>query len=337
MTKPRVFVTRTIPEGGLRLVREACDMTLWEDDLPPPHDVLLAKAHDCDGLLSLLTDRIDGALIDSCPKLRVVSNYAVGFDNITVPDATARGVLVGNTPGVLTETTADFAFALLMAAARCIPEGIDYVRAGKWQTWGPLLLLGHDIHHATLGLVGLGRIGAEMAKRAKGFDMRVVYTDVMRREDLEASLGLEYASLDEVLAQSDFISVHTPLTTETRGLLGPAAFGKMKRTAIVINTARGPIINTDALVDALRNQVIAGAALDVTDPEPLPADHPLVQLPNCIVVPHIASASHHTRTRMAEIAAENLLAGLRGEPLPAGLNPEAQGKGRQAQPRTYDI
>jgi glyoxylate reductase len=336
MAKPRVFVTRIIPEGGLNLVRAACDMALWEGDLPPPRDELLARARDCDGLLALLTDRIDGELLDACPHLRVVSNFAVGFDNIDIPAATQRGVLVGNTPGVLTETTADFAFALLMAAARRIPEGIDYVRADSWQTWGPLLLLGHDVHHATLGLVGLGRIGAEMAKRAKGFDMRVMYTDVMRREDLEASLGLEYAPFDAVVGQSDFISVHTPLTPETRGLLNRAAFAKMKPTAIVINTARGPIIDTADLAAALRDGVIAGAALDVTDPEPLRADHPLVQAPNCVIVPHIASASFHTRTQMAEIAAKNLLAGLRGAPLPTGLNPDAQGQGRQAQPRNYE-
>jgi glyoxylate reductase len=283
-----------------------------------------------------LTDRIDGAFLDHCPQVRVVSNFAVGFDNIDVPAATVRGVLVGNTPGVLTETTADCAFALLMAAARRIPEGVAYVRTGKWRTWGPLLLLGGDVHHATLGLIGLGRIGAEVAKRACGFDMRVLYADVVRREDLERQLGLEYVSLAELLPQADFISIHTPLTPETTGLLGRAAFRQMKPTAIVINTARGPIIDTPALVEALQAGLIGGAALDVTDPEPLPSDHPLVQMPQCIVVPHIASASERTRTAMAEIAARNLLAGLNGEPLPCGLNPDALGTGRQAQPRGYD-
>ncbi len=337
MAKPRVFVARLLPEGGLRLIRDACMIDLWEGELPPSHDVLLERARECDGILSLLTDRIDGAFLDSCPQVRVVSNFAVGFDNIDVPAATARGVLVGNTPGVLTETTADCAFALLMAAARRIPEGVAYVRAGEWHTWGPLLLLGRDVHHATLGLIGLGRIGAEVAKRARGFDMRVLYTDVNRREDLERQLGLEYVSLADLLPQADFLSIHTPLTAETRGLLGRDAFRQMKPTAIVINTARGPIIDTPALVEALQAGVIGGAALDVADPEPLPPDHPLVQMPQCIVVPHIASASEQTRTAMAEIAARNLLAGLKGERLPCGLNPDALGRGRQTQPRGYDL
>jgi glyoxylate reductase len=337
MAKPRVFVSRVIPEEGLKLILDACETDVWPDDLPPPRDELLARAQDCDGVVTLLTDRVDGEFLDACPHVRVASNMAVGFDNIDIPAATARGVLVGNTPGVLTETTADFAFALLMAAARRIPEGVDYVRAGKWQTWGPLLLLGHDVHHATLGLVGLGRIGAEMAKRARGFDMRVLYYDVVRREDLEAQLSLTYAPLDDVLAQSDFVSVHTPLTPETRGLINRETLRRMKPTAIVINTSRGPVVDTPALVEALQQGVIAGAALDVTDPEPLPADHPLVTMPNCIVVPHIASASHATRAGMATIAARNLLAGLAGEPLPTGLNPEAAGTGRQAQPRRYTL
>ena len=337
MTKPRVLVTRLIPEGGLRMIRAACEIDLWEEELPPPHDVLLERARECDGILSLLTDRIDGDLLDRCPHVRVVSNLAVGFDNIDVPAATARGVLVGNTPGVLTETTADAAFALLMAAARRIPEGIAYVRAGQWRTWGPLLLLGHDVHHATLGLIGLGRIGAEVARRARGFAMRVLYTNRTRHEDLEHELGLEYVSFAELVSQADFVSVHTPLTPETRGLLGRDAFRQMKSTAIVINTARGPIIDTPALVEALQAGIIGGAALDVTDPEPLPPDHPLIQMPQCIVVPHIASASVQTRTAMAEIAAWNLLTGLKGERLPCGLNPDALGMGRQMQPRAYDL
>jgi glyoxylate reductase len=335
MGKPRVYVTRVIPDQGLDLIREFCDATIWPDELPPPREVILHETHDADGLVSLLTDRVDGELMDACPKLRVVSNFAVGFDNIVVPDATARGIPVGNTPGVLTETTADFAFALLMAAARRIPEGIDYVRAGKWQTWGPMLLMGADIHHATLGLVGLGRIGAEMAKRAKGFDMHILYNDVVRREDLEASLGIGYAPLEEVLAQADFVSVHTPLTPETHHLMNRERLRQMKRSAILINTARGPIIDPDALLEALRNGIIGGAALDVTEPEPLPADSPLVALPNCLVVPHIASASAVTRGKMAEICARNLIAGLKGEPMPSGLNPEALGKGRSTLPRDW--
>jgi glyoxylate reductase len=334
MARPRVYVTRLIPPDGLDRVRAVCETTVWEAELPPPREVILREARDADGLLSLLTDRVDAELLDLCPRLRVVSNYAVGFDNIDIPAATARGIPVGNTPGVLTETTADFAFTLLLAAARRVVEGVDYVRAGRWQTWGPLLLTGPDVHGATLGLVGLGRIGAEIAKRARGFDMRVLYTDVVRREDLEASLGLRYATLDEVLREADFISLHTPLMPETHHLIGMAQLRAMKPTAILINTSRGPIVDCDALAEALRAGDIGGAALDVTEPEPLPADHPLVTLPNCIIVPHIASASHATRAAMARIAAENLIAGLNGQPLTASPNPEALGQGRTAQPLT---
>lgn len=335
MSKPKVYVTRLIPDQGLDIIRDFCDTTVWQEELPPPREVILRETRDCDGLVSLLTDAIDGELLDACPRLRVVSNMAVGFDNIDVPAATARGVLVGNTPGVLTETTADFAFALLMASARRIVEGADYVRAGKWRTWGPMLLMGADVHHATLGLVGLGRIGLEMAKRARGFDMRVLYYDVYRREDIEREMGIIYAPLDEMLAQADFVSVHTPLTPETRNLMNRERFAAMKPTAILINTSRGPVVETEALVEALRSGQIAYAALDVTEPEPLPADHPLMSLPNCLVMPHIASASRPTRGKMAEIAARNLIAGLKGEPLPTGLNNDAVGKSRNALPSTW--
>lgn len=335
MGKPKVFVSRIIPDQGLSLITDLCDATVWQDELPPPREVLLRETRDCDGLVSLLTDTIDPAFMDACAKLRVVSNMAVGFDNIDVPAASERGILAGNTPGVLTETTADFAFALLMAAARRIPEGIDYVRQGHWKTWGPMLLMGADVHHATLGLVGLGRIGAEMAKRARGFDMRVLYYDVFRREDLEQSLNIAYHPLDDVLAASDFISIHTPLTPETHHLMNGERLRKMKSGAVLINTSRGPVVETDALAEALTSGHLAGAALDVTEPEPLPADHPLVGMPNCIVVPHIASASAATRGKMAEIAARNLLAGLNGEALPNGLNNDALGHGRNAQPRDW--
>ncbi len=335
MGKPKVYVTRIIPDAGLNLIREHCDATIWQDELPPPRDVILRETRGADGLVSLLTDRVDGELMDACPKLRVVSNYAVGYDNLDVPAATERGIVVGNTPGVLTETTADFAFALLMASARRIVEGVDYVRAGRWRTWGPMLLMGPDVHGATLGLIGLGRIGTEMARRASGFDMRVLYYDVFRREDLEQSFGIAYTPLDDLLARSDFVSVHTPLTPETHHLMNRERLGKMKPGAILINTSRGPVVDADALVEALRDGHLGGAALDVTEPEPLPSDHPLVSMPNCIVVPHIASASAATRGKMAEIAARNLIAGLNGEPMPAGLNPEALGKGRSQLPRDW--
>jgi glyoxylate reductase len=325
--KPKVFVSRIIPDEGLNLIRAECDMDLWQGELPPPHDVLLAHLRDKDGLLSLLTDKVDAALMDMNPRLKVVSNMAVGYDNIDVKAATERGLPVGNTPGVLTDTTADFAFTLLMAAARRVVEGADYVRAGKWKTWGPKLLTGQDIHGATLGIVGFGRIGQGMAKRASGFDMRVLYYDVYRREDLERSMGVTYADMDTLLAQSDFVTIHTDLNQQTRHLFNAGAFARMKSTAILINTARGPIVDPEALYDALKQGKIRAAALDVTEPEPIPADSPLLTLPNCLIVPHIASASIATRAKMAEMAAQNLLRGLRGERLPTCVNPEVYDRG----------
>ena len=314
----RVFVTRVIPSIGLDIVRAAAEAEVWPEELPPPRDVLLDRVRGMDGLLCLLTDRVDDELLDAAgPQLRVVSNFAVGYDNIDVPACTRRGVAVGNTPGVLTETTADLAFALLMAVARRLPEARDYVREDRWRTWGPMLLLGKDLHGATLGLVGFGRIGREMARRATGFGMRTLYHDVVRAEpDVERVLGATHAPLETVLAESDFVSLHTVLSAETRHLIDAAALARMKRGAILINTSRGPVVDGEALADALRSGHLFGAGLDVTDPEPLRADDPLVQLPNCLVVPHIASASERTRDRMAEKAARNLVAGLRGEPLP---------------------
>ncbi|MER3545657.1 MAG: D-glycerate dehydrogenase [Chloroflexota bacterium] len=321
--KPVVFITRRIPDQGLLLILGQCQAEVWPEETPPPREVLLEKVRQCDGLLSLLTDKIDVTLMDNAPRLRVVSNMAVGFDNIDVAAATERGILVGNTPEVLTDTTADFAFALLMATARRIGEAIDYVRAGKWKTWGPMLLLGQDVHGATLGLIGLGRIGSAVARRAQGFNMRVLYYDVVRRQDLEQQMGIIYTDLDTLLAESDFVSLHAPLTPQTRHIINADSLRKMKPTAILINTARGPLVDSQALYEALRDGVIAYAGLDVTDPEPIPMDDPLLTLPNCLIVPHIASASVATRGKMAELAARNLLAGLRGEVLPTHLNPEA--------------
>ncbi len=325
--KPPVFVSRIIPDEGLELVLEACDAEVWQDELPPPHDVLLDKIKNKVGLLSLLTDRIDAELMDLNPQLRVVSNYAVGFDNIDIPAATARGLPVGNTPGVLTDTTADFAFTLMVAAARRVVEGADYVRAGRWKTWGPKLLTGVDIHGATLGLVGFGRIGQAMARRARGFDMRVLYYDQYRREDLEASMGVTYVDMDTLLRESDFVSIHTDLNASTRHLFNASAFAKMKPSAILINSARGPIVEPQALYDALASGKIRAAALDVTEPEPINMDSPLLSLPNCLIVPHIASATIATRGKMAEMAAKNLIAGVNGERLPTPVNPEVYDKG----------
>lgn len=320
--KPKVFVSRIIPNQGLNLVLDACDAEVWQDELPPPHQVLLDKIKDKVGVLSLLTDKIDAELMDLNPQLCVVANYAVGFDNIDIPAATERGLPVGNTPGVLTDTTADFAFTLMMSAARRVVEGADYVRAGKWKTWGPKLLTGVDLHGATLGLVGFGRIGVAMAKRASGFDMRVLYYDQYRRQDLEKSMGVTYVDMDSLLREADFVSIHTDLNVSTRHLFNAAAFSKMKPSAILINSARGPIVDPDALYDALSSGKIRAAALDVTEPEPIQTDSPLVTLPNCLIVPHIASATIATRGKMAEMAAKNLIAGVNGEYLPTPVNPE---------------
>ena len=327
--RPRVFVARVLPDEGLEPIRAACEVDLWTDELPPPRDELLRRVAGMDGVLTLLTDRVDAELLDAAgPQLRVVSNYAVGFDNIDVPECTRRGVPAGNTPGVLTETTADLAFALLMAAARRIDEGSRYVRAGKWRTWGPMLLLGHDIHGATIGIVGFGRIGREMARRAAGFGMRILYHDVHPASpDEEAALGgARRVELDELLAESDFISLHTNLSAETHHLIDAAALARMKPSAVLVNTSRGPVVDQAALHDALRDGRIFAAALDVTDPEPMPADDPLLTLDNCLVVPHIASGSRVTRGKMAAMAAANLLAGVRGEPLPTPINPEARSR-----------
>ncbi|MDP9364869.1 MAG: D-glycerate dehydrogenase [Chloroflexota bacterium] len=319
---PTVAVTRVIPEAGLNRLREAAEVRLWEEELPPGPEQLAELLRGCDGALTLLTDTIDGAVLDREPQLKVVSNFAVGYDNVDVPAATARGVAVCNTPGVLTETTADFAWALLMAGARRVVEGADFVRAGRWKTWGPTLLLGRDLTDATLGIVGFGRIGREVAKRARGFEMRVLAFDEHRDEAAARDLGASYVPLDDLLRESDFVTLHVALTPETEQMIGARELGLMKPEAILVNAARGPVVDTDALVAALRDGTIGGAALDVTDPEPLPADHPLVGLPNALVVPHMASATVATRDRMATMAADNLLAVLRGERPEAIVNPE---------------
>jgi lactate dehydrogenase-like 2-hydroxyacid dehydrogenase len=321
--KPTVFVTRHIPEAGLRIVRDACAMDLWEGDMPPPRKILLEKVVGCDGLLCLLTEKIDAEIMDAGKSLRVISQMAVGVDNIDLTAAAARGIPVGHTPGVLTDATADLTFALLMTAARRIPEGIEYIRAEKWKTWDPLALLGARVWGSTLGIIGLGRIGTAVARRARGFDMKILYTDRSRKPKLEAELDAIYVSLEELLSRADFVSLHCPLTPETTHLIDAEALQQMKPTAILINAARGPVVHTDALLQALKEGWIERAALDVTDPEPLPADHPLVDQPNCIVVPHVGSATVAARERMAIIAAENLLAGLRGGKLPHCANCES--------------
>lgn len=320
--KPKVYVTRLLPKEAMDRVNSYCDAKTWDGELPPPRQVLMENVADVEGLLSLLTDKIDAELMNKARKLKVISNYAVGFDNIDIPEATKRGIIVGNTPGVLTDTTADLTFALLMAAARRLVEGDKEVRAGKWKTWGPMTLLGQDVYGATLGIIGLGRIGAAIARRARGFGMKIIYYDVVRQPQSEKELGIEYVDLTRILADSDFITMHTILSKETFHLIGAEQFKRMKPNCILVNTSRGPIIDNMALYEALRNKTIAYAALDVTEPEPMPADHPLLTLDNVIVVPHIASASVATRTKMGLMAADNLIAGLKGEMPPTPVNPE---------------
>jgi len=322
MAKPKVFVTRIIPAKGLDLIRDACDVDVWQDELPPSREELILRVRGVDGLLCLLTDRIDGEIMDTAGgALKVISNHAVGFDNVDLPAATARGIPVGNTPGILTESTADFAFLLMMAAGRRLVEADHYVRTGKWKTWGPSLLLGVDFKGATLGLVGFGRIGRAMARRAAGFDMRVLYYDPLARE-AQAVSAMRVESLDDLLEQADFVSLHVPLNAETHHLMNSAALARMPPTAVLINTSRGAVVDMDALYEALKSRRIFAAALDVTEPEPLPLDHPLYELDNIIISPHIASASGSTREKMASMAAHNLLAGLRGERLPNCVNPD---------------
>lgn len=326
MILPHVFVTRRIPEPGLAILRTAAVIDLWEDDLPPPYETILARARGVDGLLTLLSDRVDAALMDAVgPQLKVISQYAVGYDNIEIAAATQRGIPVGNTPGALTETTADFAWALLMAAARRVVEGDRYTRAGRWKTWGPSILLGRDVFGATLGILGFGRIGQAVARRAQGFGMRVLYHDVRRDELAEEQVRAQFVSLDTLLAESDYLTIHTNLTPQTRHLIGRQELARMKKTAVLINTARGPIVDEAALYQALSSGQIAGAALDVTEVEPLPMDSPLLTLENIIIAPHIASASVQARTQMAIMAAENLVAGLQGMRLPHCVNPEVYG------------
>jgi len=321
MSKPRVLVTRPVPEKGLERLRAVCDVHVYQSKLPPSRDVLLREIADCEGILSLLTDPIDAEVMSAAPRLKVISNMAVGYDNVDVKAATERKIPVGHTPGVLTETSADLAFALLMAAARRLGEGERYVKSGQWVTWSPQLLLGYDIYGATLGIVGFGRIGQAVARRARGFGMQILYHGGSNQQTAQA-LGAQERTLDQLLAESDFISLHVPFKNATHHLIGERELHLMKRTAILINTARGPVVDPHALYEALSSGVIAYAALDVTEPEPIHMDDPLLTLDNCLIVPHIGSSTVATREKMASIAAANLIAGLQGEKLPHCVNPQ---------------
>jgi glyoxylate reductase len=309
--KPRVYVTRHLPGAALDFLSQHADVAVWEGELPPPPEELTRQAAQSNGLLTLLTDRIDAALLEAA-DLIAISNMATGFDNIDVAAASRMKVLVTRTPGVLSETTAEFTIALMFAAARRVVEGDRQVRAGEWKTWGPEVLLGRDLGGATLGIIGMGGIGQEVARRARALEMRILYYSRTPKPSLERRYRMEFVSLNDLLARSDFVSLHAPLTAETHHLISERTLDRMKPAAVLVNTARGPLVDQGALYEALAAGKIGAAALDVTDPEPMPADNPLLTLPNVIVTPHIASASVATRARMAMLAAENLVQALSG-------------------------
>ncbi|MGB9777902.1 MAG: glyoxylate reductase [Candidatus Bathyarchaeales archaeon] len=322
MPKPKVYVTRELPERGLKIIKEHFDTEVWPEYAPPPKKVIIEKARNVDALATLLSDKIDAEVFDAAPKLKIVAQMAVGFDNIDIPEATKRGIYVTNTPEVLTDTTADFAWALLLAVARRVVEADKYVRSGQWKVgWHPMMMQGRDVHGATLGIIGAGRIGFAVAKRATGFDMKILFYDVVPRPEME-KLGAKKVDMETLLRESDFVSIHVPLMKETYHLINEEKLKLMKKTAYLINNSRGPVVDEKALYQALKEGRIAGAALDVFEQEPTPVDNPLLKLDNVVVAPHISSASYETRSRMAEMVAENLVAFFKGEKPPNLVNPE---------------
>jgi glyoxylate reductase len=325
MALPLVLMTHPLPQNWVASLQGRVRLLVGPAQPPGFGPHLLEQLDEAEGILSMLIDSVDDAVLSRAPRLRVVSNYAMGYDNIDVPACTRRRIPVGNTPGVLTDATADLAMALLLSCARGILKAAMDARSGLWRAWTPAGWLGADLRGATLGIIGIGKIGKAVAERAKGFGLNIVYFKPNREPEVESTNAMRYLPLDGLLRESDFITLHCPLTPQTRGMINEAALQKMKRTAILVNTARGPIVVTEALVRALQEGWIAGAGIDVTDPEPLPTGHPLYDLPNCLVVPHIGSATHNTRRRMAEMACENLLAGLEGRALPNCINSEVYG------------
>ena len=326
MLKPKLFITRQLPGKAIDRLKEYYDVEVWPQYPPPPRDVLLSKAREVDALATLLTDKIDCELISNAPRLRIIAQYAVGYDNIDVVCATKYGVYVTNTPGVLTETVADHTWALILAISRRILESDEYVRKGEWYRsgtgWHPMMMLGYDVHGKTLGIIGLGRIGSAVARRAKGFNMKILYYGRRRKLELEKELGAKYVPLETLLREADIVSLHVPLTKETYHMIGEKELKLMKKTAFLINTARGAVVDTNALVKALKEGWIAGAALDVHEQEPLPPNHPLYELKNVILTPHTGSASWETRIKMANMVAENLIAFAKGEIPPNLVNKE---------------
>jgi glyoxylate reductase len=323
MLKPKVYVTREIPERGLKMIKERFEAEVWPEYGPPPKEVIIEKVRNVDAVVSLLSDKIDAEVFGASPKLKIVAQMAVGFDNIDVRKATKRGIYVTNTPEVLTETTADFAWALLMAVARRVVEADRYVRTGKWEvSWHPSMLLGRDVHGATIGIVGAGRIGSAVARRAKGFNMKILYYDVVPRPELEKELDAKRVDLDTLFKESDFISIHVPLTKQTYHMINEEKLRLMKKTAYLVNNSRGTVIDEKALYRALKEEWIAGAGLDVFELEPTQLNNPLLKLENVVTAPHISSSSYETRSRMAEMVAENLIAFFEGTIPPNLVNPE---------------
>lgn len=305
--KPYIFITRKLPEHVISRLNERYNIGMWDkEDIPVPRQRLLEEAQKANALLTMLSDSIDVEVIEAGTKLKVIANLAVGFDNIDIAAATRHGIAVCNTPDVLTDTTADLTFGLLMATARRLVEAAEFVKEGKWQSWSPLLLAGHDIHHKTIGIVGMGKIGETLAKRATGFDMEILYHNRTRKPEVEEAIGAKYASFDELVKRSDFIVCLTPLTHETRNLFTGDVFASMKRSAIFINASRGPVVDEEALLAALKNNTIAGAGLDVFTVEPISAEHPLLTLPNVVALPHIGSSSVETRETMMELCLDNI-------------------------------
>jgi glyoxylate reductase len=326
--KPTVYLTRDVPDAGKELLEPEFELVVWPEATPPPHDHVVDQLaeHDAEALFCNVSDEVDAAVLDASPDLAVVSTLSVGYDHIDVDAAAERGIALGHTPGVLMETCADLTWALLTACARRVVEAHDRVRNGQWSAWGPTVLAGHDVHGATLGVVGLGEIGTAVARRAAGFDMDVRYAHTSRQPETEASLaeyGVDaaYVSHEDLYAESDYVTLHAPLRESTRRMVGREEFGLMDDDAIFVNTGRGELVDTDALVAALDEGEIGAAALDVTDPEPLPADHPLLrhEPERLVVTPHIGSASLPTRTEMTVMAAENVRAALSGEPVPNSI------------------
>jgi len=325
MGTPRIYITRPLPEAAMRILEGHVDYHIWDrENEPVRRETLLKEVVDVDGIICLITEKMDAEVIERAHRCRVIAQVAVGYDNIDVAAATRRGIFVTNTPGVLTETTADMAWAILMATARRVVEGDKFTRSGRWKTWELMGFTGQDVHGATLGIVGLGRIGAALARRAKGFAMPVLYHNRNRAEALEAEVGARYVPLDDLLRQSDFVIISCALTQETRHLIGERELGLMKPSAILVNIARGPIVDQRALYRALVDRKIWAAGLDVFEVEPVPTDEPLLRLDNVVIPPHLGSASTATRTRMATMAAENCLAGVTGKVPPNVVNPEAQ-------------